>query len=119
MVIFYNFNKRQEVATLQILNKSFVNGKKRLSSSKSKEQIRELKRIFDWVEEVSVKLQMNIVTQDNLEKMTDIQYLNKWIKYIELKNLVEEFIDNVLDIHDGNMDILDKIKEFKKVIQIY
>lgn len=51
--------------------------------------------------------------------MADIQYLNKRIKYVELKNLVDELIDNTLNIHDENMDILDKIKEFKNAIHIY
>jgi len=103
---------------LQILNESFINNR-RLFPTKSKEQIRELKKILDWVEEVSVKLQMNIITIRDLESMADIQYLNKRIKYVELKNLVDELIDNTLDIHDENMDILDKIKEFKNAIHIY
>jgi hypothetical protein len=62
---------------------------------------------------------MNIITIENLESMADIQYLNKQIKYFELKNLVDELIDNTLNIHDENMDILDKIKEFKNAIHIY
>ena len=103
---------------MQILNESFINNR-RLFPTKSKEQIRELKKILDWVEEVSVKLQMNIITIRDLESMADIQYLNKRIKYVELKNLVDELIDNTLDIHDENMDILDKIKEFKNAIHIY
>ena len=91
-----------------------INKKQKKFFLKNKKQIRELKRIFDWVEEITIKLRLNMITPKNLQSTGDIQYLNQWIKYVELKALVEEIIDNVLDTTDKDMDILDKIKEFKK-----
>lgn len=81
---------------------------------KNKKHLKELKRIFDWVEEITIKLRLNIITVKNLQDTGDIQYLNQWVRYIELVALVEEIVDNVLDHRDKSMDILDKIKKFRE-----
>lgn len=51
---------------------------------------------------------------ENLEDAGDIQYLNQWVRYIELVTLVEEIVDNIIESKDKSMDILEKIRIFKE-----
>jgi hypothetical protein len=97
-----------------MLENGIIDKKQKKFFIKNKKQMRELKRIFDWVEEITIKLRLDIITSKNLQNTGDIQYLNQWVRYEELRALVEEIIDNVLDTEDKNIDILDKIKEFRK-----
>lgn len=85
---------------------------------KNRKQMQELKKIFDWVEEITIKLRLNIITTENLQNEGDIQYLNQLIRYEALMSLVEDIIDGVLGIEDKDMDILDKLKEFKVGLQL-
>lgn len=85
---------------------------------KNRKQMQELKKIFDWVEEITIKLRLNIITTENLQNEGDIQYLNQLIRYEALMSLVEDIIDGVLGIEDEDMDILDKLKEFKVGLQL-
>lgn len=88
-----------------------IKNRKRKKLIHNKEYIKELKRIFDWVEEVTIKLRLNIITEQDLKERKDIQYLNQWLKYMDLLSLVEGVLTTDTN---KDIDILDKIKEFKK-----
>lgn len=98
-------------------NKVFDKQRKRFLV-KNRKQMQELKKIFDWVEEITIKLRLNIITTENLQNEGDIQYLNQLIRFKALMSLVEDIIDGVLGIEDEDMDILDKLKEFKVGLQL-
>lgn len=101
-----------------MLDNQIIDKKHKKILVKNRKQMRELKKIFDWVEEITVKLRLNIITIENLQDTGDIQYLNQWIRYEALMALVEDIIDGVLGIEDEDMDILDKLKEFKVGLQL-
>lgn len=104
---------------MKILTTKSKSSREKLFNAKNKERMKELIRIFEWIEEITVKLELGIVTQDRLKNMNDIQYKNKWQRYLALKSFVEKIIDSILDTHNENMNILDKLAAFKRFIDIY
>ena len=89
--------------------------KNKLFSEKNKKYMKELKQIFDWVEEITVKLEFKILTEEQLKQMDDMQYKNKWKKYLFLKKTAEKFIQELMDV-PNEMNILDKFTRFRYFI---
>ena len=70
--------------------------------------MKELKDIFHWVEETTVKLELQILTEERLKQMGDVQYKNKWKRYVSHKELTDGIIHELLDVSE-DMHILDKL----------
>lgn len=105
----YERRKRRHMIDSNVVNKKQIK-----LLFKNKKHLKELKKIFDWVEEITIKLRLNIITMENLQDTGDIQYLNQRVRYIEFVTLVEEIVDNIIESKDKSMDILEKIRIFKE-----
>lgn len=94
------------------------NKKTRQLFAKKKKEMKELKDIFHWVEETTVKLELQILTEERLKQMGDVQYKNKWKRYVLHKELTDSIIRELLDVSE-DMHILDKLTEFWRFMDGY
>ena len=81
----------------------------------NRSKIRELFTTIDEVEETNIKLEFEIVTEEELKETADEYFSNKLERYKKLKKLIENFINSMLGIEETEeLPFVEKVFQFRK-----